>query len=206
MPMTYESKTYNTCRLFPVPPGWFTGPVTTVFAGTAEGLHVLSDGRPEVELAGHEVSALAAQGRTLWAVVDGMSVRRRGEGGEWSEVAQVGELTGRCLLAFGTELLVGTSEARLLRLQVDSLRAVDGFDRVDGRDGWYTPWGGPPDTRSLGRSREGALFANVHVGGIPRSTDGGRTWEPTIDVDTDVHQVLAYDGTVFAALGDAGLA
>ncbi len=36
------------------------------------------------------------------------------------------------------------------------------------------------------------LFANVHVGGIPRSTDGGRTWQPTIEVDSDVHQVCAH--------------
>ena len=51
------------------------------------------------------------------------------------------------------------------------------------------------------------LFANVHVGGIPRSIDGGVTWEPTIDVDTDVHEVLAHPtrpGVVMAAAA-AGL-
>jgi hypothetical protein len=36
------------------------------------------------------------------------------------------------------------------------------------------------------------LLANVHVGGIPRSTDGGLTWRPTIDIDRDVHQVCAH--------------
>ena len=36
------------------------------------------------------------------------------------------------------------------------------------------------------------LFANVHVGGIPRSVDGGVTWQPTIDIDNDVHQVCAH--------------
>jgi hypothetical protein len=180
--------------------------VGPIFIATAEGLHVVSDGKLRVELEGHEVTALTAQGRTLWAVVDGMSLRRRAADGGWSEVAAIEGLTGRCLLASGAELLVGTSGARLFRLQVDSLRPEEGFDQVEGRDGWYTPWGGPPDTRSLSRSEDGRLFANVHVGGIPRSADGGRTWEPTIDVDTDVHQVLASDGSVFAALGDAGLA
>jgi hypothetical protein len=36
------------------------------------------------------------------------------------------------------------------------------------------------------------MFANVHVGGIVRSHDG-ETWMPSgIDVDADVHQVLAH--------------
>jgi len=42
----------------------------------------------------------------------------------------------------------------------------------------------------------------VHVGGIARSTDGGATWHPTIDVDDDVHEVRAHwqlDGVVTAA-------
>jgi photosystem II stability/assembly factor-like uncharacterized protein len=46
------------------------------------------------------------------------------------------------------------------------------------------------------------LLANVHVGGIPRSTDGGLTWQPTIDVDSDVHEVCAHPihpGIVIAA-------
>jgi photosystem II stability/assembly factor-like uncharacterized protein len=36
------------------------------------------------------------------------------------------------------------------------------------------------------------LLVNVHVGGVPRSTDAGRTWTPTIDVEADVHQVCAH--------------
>ena len=36
------------------------------------------------------------------------------------------------------------------------------------------------------------LLANVHVGGIPRSTDEGVTWQPTIEVDSDVHEVCAH--------------
>jgi photosystem II stability/assembly factor-like uncharacterized protein len=36
------------------------------------------------------------------------------------------------------------------------------------------------------------LFANVHVGGIPRSIDGGKSWQPTIDINSDVHEVHAH--------------
>ncbi len=62
--------------------------------------------------------------------------------------------------------------------------------------------------RSISAGPDGALYANVHVGGIARSADGGSTWTSTIDIDTDVHQVLAHPsraGVVLAALGEAGL-
>jgi photosystem II stability/assembly factor-like uncharacterized protein len=52
-----------------------------------------------------------------------------------------------------------------------------------------------------------ALLANVHVGGIPRSRDGGATWQPTIDIDCDVHQVCAHPTrpNVVAAAAGVGL-
>jgi len=33
---------------------------------------------------------------------------------------------------------------------------------------------------------------NVHVGGVARSRDRGRSWAPTMDIENDVHQVLAH--------------
>lgn len=43
------------------------------------------------------------------------------------------------------------------------------------------------------------MYVNVHVGGILRSKDHGGSWHPTIDVDADVHRVLAAPGRVLAA-------
>src|SRR5207247_7541735 len=86
-------------------------------------------------------------------------------------------------------------------------RAPAWYRRAPGRNDWTTPWGGPPDTRSLAADGN-ALYANVHVGGILRSTDAGTNWAPTIDVDADVHQVVAgFDdaGRVLAATAE-GLA
>jgi len=66
---------------------------------------------------------------------------------------------------------------------------------------------GPPlGIRSMAATCDGGvLLANVHVGGIPRSTDGGLTWQPTIDIDSDVHQVCAHptlpDIVIAAAVG-----
>jgi len=34
----------------------------------------------------------------------------------------------------------------------------------------------------------------VHVGGVLKSEDGGASWHPTLDIEQDVHQVLAPDG------------
>lgn len=59
----------------------------------------------------------------------------------------------------------------------------------------------------------GAILVNVHVGGILRSDDDGGSWRATIDLDHDVHQVLALDGALavaacahgFAASHDGGV-
>jgi hypothetical protein len=54
---------------------------------------------------------------------------------------------------------------------------------------------------------DGALYVNVHVGGILRSRDDGLTWEQTVDIDIDVHQVVAdTSGVLLAACGVEGLA
>lgn len=83
---------------------------------------------------------------------------------------------------------------------------VESFQDAPTKDEWYTPWGGPPEVRSLSVSPEGVVFVNVHVGGILRSRDGCQTWAPTIDLHTDVHQVVALGGRrLLAACGDGGL-
>jgi len=160
----------------------------SLLVGTAAGLHRVDDGH--TELAGRQVSALAGG----WAVVEGRAVWHEGT---WvSEDIEAPAAT--CILPFDGGALVGTAEAHLVR--VPSGERLASFDRAPGRQGWYTPWGGPADVRSLAAGPDGTLYVNVHVGGILRSGDGGATWAPTLDVDLDVHQVVvAGDGTVLAA-------
>jgi hypothetical protein len=93
---------------------------------------------------------------------------------------------------------VGTSEAHLFRLEGPRLTPVVGFDAVKGREAWYTPWGGPPGTRSISEWGDD-VYVNVHVGGIVHTDDHGETWHPTIDIDADVHQVATAEGVVLAA-------
>ncbi len=172
-----------------------------ILVGTDDGIDTFDlTGPPpgEDQHAGREVSALARAGADYWAILDDREIWRTTDEG-WSHVATLDSHRANCLADTDIAgVLLGTSEARLYRVEKNATEPVSAFDQVEGRSGWYTPWGGPPDTRSISEDDD-AVFVNVHVGGILRSRDGGATWEPTIDVDSDVHKVWAGWNRVFAA-------
>jgi hypothetical protein len=154
------------------------------------------------ELAGRSVRGLTDDGREgVLAIVGGHSLRRRSSDGEWTEIA-VAEFDLSCCAAIGNAVFVGTDDARILRVDPDGTqRILTGFDAVEGRDAWYAGammvdgklMGPPLGIRSMTATCDGVvLLANVHVGGVPRSADSGLTWHPTIDVESDVHQVCAH--------------
>lgn len=175
-----------------------------VFEPTEEGA------KQDPAFGSREVTALAAANGVAWAVADRRSIVRREPDGTWTDVARSGELEIGCLCPTREGVFAGTDEAHLLRFDADdrALEPVASFDAVEGRDAWYTPWGGPPAVRSIAVDVAGRIHANVHVGGIPRSLDGGASWEPTIDIDADVHQVVAHpsEPDVVLAAGAVGLA
>lgn len=174
---------------------------------TGSGLWV--DGaRIDDALSGRDVTSLVHGGDGRWyAVVDRRTVLRGQPGGDWPALATVDAAEVACITPVDGGVLAGTETARLVRVTDGAAEPLASFDDAPGRDRWYTPWGGPPAVRSLSTGSDGMIYANVHVGGIVRSHDGA-DWQPTIDVDVDVHQVLATDpaGRVVAALGDAGVA
>jgi hypothetical protein len=141
-------------------------------------------------LDGREITAFAAAVDGWWALADGRDVVRLRDGSVGT-VTSIEEELGRCVLPVGDGVLVGTANARLALARVGSAEMLASFDDAEGREDWYTPWGGPPDTRSLSGGPDGPLFANVHVGGILRADAPDAAWQPTIDVDADVHQVVA---------------
>jgi photosystem II stability/assembly factor-like uncharacterized protein len=120
-------------------------------------------------------------------------------------------------MAVGGVIYVGTDDARMLRLsQHAKLEPLESFDILAGRDTWYAGSAiingqrvGPPlGIRSVAADSAGTvLFANVHVGGIPRSRDGGKTWQPTIDINSDVHEVRVQqaDPRIIVAAAAIGL-
>lgn len=99
----------------------------------------------------------------------------------------------QCLLVLSEDppvMLIGTEGAHLYRLQGPYLERVIAFDQLDCRRTWYTPWGGPPSVRSLAVSADGWVYADIHVGSIMRSPDGGVSWQGVgTSLDEDVHQV-----------------
>lgn len=195
----------------------------TVLAGTKTGIlrfsvpmgSPVSPAPAHLELSGREVWALAPESwARLWAVAGGDEIWRTGPDGKWQQVASLQDdaaltgLTALCLADTRANaeggILVGTSEAHLARVGLDGhLGIVGSFEEAPGRESWYTPWGGPPDTRTITEDAT-AVFVNVHVGGVLRSRDEGATWEPTIDIDADIHRVVAGGGRVYAA-GAGGL-
>lgn len=179
-----------------------------VLIGTAGGLWELgpTGGRLSEALAGRTVTALARDGLKTWAVVDGRTIQvTAGDG--WETLASVQGLPATCLAPTAAGLLVGTEEAHLLWLAAGRLDRVQSFEAVEGRHAWYTPWGDPADVRSIAADRASveAVYVNVHVGGVVRSRAADRSWRPTLDIETDVHQVLAHParpGTVLVAAAE----
>jgi hypothetical protein len=162
--------------------------------GTTEGLVLVEKGgeaRPDA-LAGREVTALVRTGESWWAVADGREVWRSSDARDWTAAGEVDGPAATCLAPTPMGLVVGTEGAHLLRLAGDRLVPVTTFDDAEGRAEWYTPWGDPAAVRSISATESGQIYVNVHVGGVVRSTDSGRSWKPMLDIEVDVHQVLAH--------------
>jgi hypothetical protein len=155
----------------------------------------------EHELAGRSVRSLTRdrEGRAL-AIVDGAAIYRRSEVGVWSVIAQIAD-SAACV-ACGPTIYVGTDDAQVLRVdERGTVEPLTDFQDIAGRERWYAGQAvvdgrlvGPPlGVRSLAASCDArVVFANVHVGGIPLSRDDGRSWQPTIDVELDAHEVCAH--------------
>jgi hypothetical protein len=173
-----------------------------LIATWSNGLFSVTGKMVRQELADRSVRSLVADGRGgVLAIVDGHSVCRRSSDGEWAEIAK-SEFDLSCCVPIGSVVFVGTDDAHVLRVDPDGAQQrLTGFDAVAGRDKWYAGsaiidgkrMGPPLGIRSMAATCDGAtLLANVHVGGVPRSTDSGLTWQPTIDISSDVHQVCTH--------------
>jgi hypothetical protein len=179
----------------------------TVLAATNDGLYVVDDdGRAERVLPGNVGAIATAPDGAWWAIVDEHDLVRTGAGHEPEAVDRSGEHM-TCVVATANDVFVGTVGAHLLHLVDGTLARVESFEELEGREGWGQPWGAPGDARSFAADGDHTVYANVHVGGVLRTHDGGESWVQTIDPAVDVHEVaLAPDGRLFAATGASGLA
>ncbi len=180
--------------------------VTFLLVGTDDGVVPYAGGveRPR-ELTGRRVSHIARGHDSWWAVADHHTTVRRDPDGTWHDVATAdARLTS--LLPRPHGAICGTADGRLLSLLGNRWATVDGFDAVAGRDTWHAVGSAQPYVRSLTATcDDGALLASVHVGGIPRSGNGGASWMPTIDPEADVHEVRAHPGDPRVALAPAAV-
>lgn len=151
--------------------------------GTIQGVFDLETG--EEFLAGRSINHLMRDEDGWWAVDD--------DGGLWrgeDRAAQSEDATFNCVLPAGHGVWLGASSARLYWWDEEGLAEDLAFAEAPGRESWHTPWGGPPDVRSMAFGPDGILYVNVHVGGILFYDDSGVT--PTLDIDADIHQVVAH--------------
>ena len=186
-----------------------TGSATTprMIVATPDG--VVGVGMATHVLGGEDVVALAGDGTAVWAAGrEGEIWRCAGLGGPDPTIVRVGTVEGgaSCLLAFGPGALAGSPGAHLWLLADDGgppgrATLVDAFEHAEDRYDWFTPWGAPPDVRSLAQGRD-VVLVNVHVGGILRATALTGPWQASIDIHADVHQVISSgrgDGVALAA-------
>jgi len=174
-----------------------------LLVATRDGLIDLGSGAMLLE--GHGVNGAARAGDVVWALTDHREVHRIA-GGSTTSVAVLDDGRASVLVVHDGQVWLGGDEARVWRLDQQRIVESTSFASSPTHERWSTPWGGPPAIFSMA-SHGTDLFVSVHVGGILRTEDDGRTWTPTIDLATDVHQVVVDDdGTVWAATGTSGLA
>jgi hypothetical protein len=160
------------------------------------------DGR-SVGFRGRAVTSLALDGDGCLVVVEGSEVSRM----RADRVAlPVGTVYGErvtCVGSFGGRVVVGTSGAHLMTVGAGGGALIDDFEAAPGRETWFTPWGAPPDVRSLDEGPDGLRWVSVHVGGVLVSRGSG--WRQTVDIDVDVHQVRAHPHRAGVAVAAAAV-
>jgi hypothetical protein len=181
-----------------------------VLVGTASGCRVFcTKGERATEIRGRQFTAMALEAEgTCLAVIEGHEIWRRDPGGAWSKIATSPIALQSLISSGGLIFGGGMDEAIMIRITEDGkTENLAGFDICEGREDWFA--GGPPlGVRSLTATVDGvAIIAAVHVGGLPRSVDGAETWNPTIPIMFDVHEVRAHPTlpNVVAAAAAVGL-
>ncbi|MFN8026162.1 MAG: hypothetical protein U0W40_07350 [Acidimicrobiia bacterium] len=146
----------------------------SVLVATTDGYHIFtSKGQHLTSLEGKALTAFAPGPDGNWlGVVDWHGLWQHAPDGTWTALATA-DVGLTWPLAVGDDVLVGTADARVLRLTDGELVPLPGFDTAPGRDEWHQV-GSPLCVRSMTATADGGtILANVHVGGIPRAPPTG---------------------------------
>lgn len=157
--------------------------------------------------------AVGADG-VVFALDRSGQVWRTGNGGlDWTELSpsNIKERPTALLAVPGTDtVLLGTSPPAVYRStwQTAEWHPVVTLHDQPIAEGWHSPGGGPPAVRTLAVAPDDPeiIYANIHVGGVVRSTDGGQTWGQANDgLEEDVHSIAtsaAHPESVYAATAE----
>jgi hypothetical protein len=125
------------------------------------------------------------------------------------ELAEGLDRAPQCVASQGDGVYVGTAPAAVYRFDNAFRRweLLCDLQKMPFAADWTAPVG-EPAVRSLAPHPNilGGLYADIHVGGIVRTLDGGLSWEPvSLGLELDVHQVVATPArpdNVYAATAD----
>lgn len=177
-----------------------------VLVATENGLVALDDRGHELSrtLRGREISFIGSHvdGRLL-AIADetdilaAPSVEDGQREDTWRALGAMPDVRANCLAELAGQIFVGAEDARMWRLPAEGgePERIPSFDAVPSRDEWDTPWGGPPDVRSIATiaGESPAIYADIHVGWIVRSLDLGASWTQLKgDLHRDVHRISTH--------------
>ena len=162
---------------------------------TASAVFLLDEGgssnAPRVRFEG-DVERVA-EGRRTWVVAlrSGDLVLLSDDGEQRVDTAIDASIESTIILEEDPlHLLIGTEGPHIYRYRAGLVGRNAAFDLLECRSEWYTPYGSPPELRSFAATRDGWVYADVHVGSIMRSSDLGVSWSPvTPELHADVHQV-----------------
>ena len=147
----------------------------SVLVATSDGYHVFtSSGKHLTALDGHSLRALTPGPDDTWvAIVDQREVWQHAADGTWSALASADVDLSSLVAVARCGVRGHVRRAQLLRLDAGRLVPVESFDHISNRDEWHQV--GPAlNVRSMTATCDDqVLLANVHVGGIQRSTDLG---------------------------------
>ncbi|MFW5868801.1 MAG: WD40/YVTN/BNR-like repeat-containing protein [Armatimonadota bacterium] len=177
-----------------------------ILIGTGDGLVGLDDDGNERfrVMRGSEISYVDtdAEGRVLAIadeseIVAAPSMGEAGSDGGWASLGSLPGARANCLAQLAGLLFIGAEDARMWVMPAagGEPERIESFDAVPTRDEWDTPWGGPPDVRSLATiaGESPAIYADIHVGWIVRSLDLGESWTQLKGgLHRDVHRVNSH--------------
>jgi hypothetical protein len=184
-----------------------------ILIGTKNGIYGWDESSQKLNLQGLEgkdVHQVAAGGDGVLVAYDsGHSIWSSSDHGKsWRQVEAAAineEITVLFVHPVSSDIYLGTEPPKIYRYnRVDSdWELVTDLSTLEVANEWYTPWGGPPAVRSIAPANGDGLYLDIHVGGILRTLDRGKTWQPiNKGLHLDVHEVATCPGrenAVYAA-------